>query len=93
MLRQGLGLRVEPPRLVPEDCDPDPPLGEGGFERTDGGGDDGGRGEVVRAGGVLWDLVPDFRDDPVDVELFVPPFTAGDFPELVFEPETAPRSR
>ena len=99
-------MRVEPPRLVPEDCDPEPPLGEGGFERTDGGGDeeDGRRGEVVRAGGVLFDLPPVFRDVlvdlpvdlPVDVDFFLPPLTAGDFPELAFDPEppeTDPRSR
>ena len=95
-LRQGLGLRVEPPRLVPED--PEPLLGAGGVERTFGGGDDGRRGDDVRAGAVLLVL----RLFPLDVEVevdddFFPSFlTAGDFPEELLEPElpeTEPRSR
>jgi len=95
-LRQGLGLRVEPPRLVPDDPDPEL-LGAGGDERTAGGGDDG-RGEDVRAGAVLLVL----RFVPLDVEVeedfdFLPSsLTEGDFPDVLLEPElpeTEPRSR
>ena len=92
---QGFGLRVEPPRLLPEDCAPAPDP-EGGADRTAGGGDDW-RGGAVRAGAVLFGdcCVP--REVPVALP-FRPLLTAGDFcePSPLFEPElpeTAPRSR
>jgi len=94
---QGFGLRVDPPRLVPEDCDPEPPLGEGDAERTAGGGDEG-RGDDVRAGAVLLvlRLVPWDAGVDVDVDFFPSFRTAGDFPDVVLDPglaDTDPRSR
>jgi hypothetical protein len=95
-LRQGLGLRVEPPRLDPDDPDPEL-LGEGGAERTAGGGDDG-RGEDVRAGAALLVLllVPLEVEVDVDGDFLPSSLTEGDFPDVLLEPElpeTDPRSR
>jgi len=95
-IRQGFGLRVEPPRLDPDDPDPEPLLGEGGVERTAGGGEDG-RGEDVRAGAALLvlRLVPLDVEVEVDVDFLLSFPTAGDFPDLLLEPElpeTEPRS-
>jgi len=72
-------LRVEPPRLDPVDCDPEPPLGAGGADRTAGGGDDCvERGVVVRAGGALFVLVPVAREDPVEVDPLDSPLVVED---------------